>query len=410
MEYKNELYELIISLTKSEKRYFKVFSSLHGGQKNYLKFFDAIEKQKYPDEKRLKKILIDERITRNIYVAKRYLSDILLKSMRSYRVGKLSSSVVRALLADMEFLYGKGLNKACAKHLKKALELTQTNDDFNTMLELMKWEKRLLMEDAGDLKRKEKKINELLKKEKHVLRQIENAGMYSALVTELILLFQKEGMARTKATSNHVDKIIQHPLLRNVNKALSLTARTVFYNAHFLAAYIEHDFNKALKNKIKMMALVEFNEQAIMGFPLYYIANLNHLLILYHRMNRYDNHFYATLNKLKSFPTSKFVDRSNVQQMLFQVFIHAVPLELSVHRLRGTFMEAVKTMPEIEKQLEIYKVKMIQEALWAFYSCIFNIYFGANDFRTAQKWINKLLNELNEAPRRDLQAVIRVLN
>ena len=54
MKPSNELFNLIQSLSKSEKRFFKLSSSLQDGDKNYLKLFDYIEKQKKYDEAELK--------------------------------------------------------------------------------------------------------------------------------------------------------------------------------------------------------------------------------------------------------------------------------------------------------------------------------------------------------------------
>ena len=40
-----ETYELIKSLTKSEKRYFKLYCKFQQGNKSYLYLFDILEKQ-----------------------------------------------------------------------------------------------------------------------------------------------------------------------------------------------------------------------------------------------------------------------------------------------------------------------------------------------------------------------------
>ncbi len=50
MKPSTELFQLIKSLSKSEKRYFKLTSSLQSGEKNYMKLFDAIEAQYEYDE------------------------------------------------------------------------------------------------------------------------------------------------------------------------------------------------------------------------------------------------------------------------------------------------------------------------------------------------------------------------
>lgn len=49
-----ELFNLIKSLSKSEKRYFKLTSSLQSGEKNYMRLFDAIEAQDEYDEAAIK--------------------------------------------------------------------------------------------------------------------------------------------------------------------------------------------------------------------------------------------------------------------------------------------------------------------------------------------------------------------
>ena len=54
MRNSDSLYRLIHSLTKSEKRQFKIYTSLQAGNKMYIKLFDLIEKQMQYDEKELK--------------------------------------------------------------------------------------------------------------------------------------------------------------------------------------------------------------------------------------------------------------------------------------------------------------------------------------------------------------------
>jgi hypothetical protein len=54
MKPSNELFELIKSLTKSEKRFFKLQSSLQSGDKNYIRLFDTIDKMSEYDEEEVK--------------------------------------------------------------------------------------------------------------------------------------------------------------------------------------------------------------------------------------------------------------------------------------------------------------------------------------------------------------------
>ena len=49
MKPSSELFDLISTLTKSEKRFFKLQSSLQSGDKNYVRLFDLIEKMESYD-------------------------------------------------------------------------------------------------------------------------------------------------------------------------------------------------------------------------------------------------------------------------------------------------------------------------------------------------------------------------
>lgn len=65
MKPSTELFDLIKSLTKSEKRFFKLHSALQSSDKNYLRIFDAIDKQKAYDEEGLKKLFAKEQFIKH---------------------------------------------------------------------------------------------------------------------------------------------------------------------------------------------------------------------------------------------------------------------------------------------------------------------------------------------------------
>ena len=79
-----ELFDLVKSLSKSEKRFFKLSSSLQTGEKNYLQIFDAIEKQSSYDEAALKKQFAKETFVKHFPSEKNHLLPrIILESYSS---------------------------------------------------------------------------------------------------------------------------------------------------------------------------------------------------------------------------------------------------------------------------------------------------------------------------------------
>lgn len=66
MKPSTELHDLIKSLTKSEKRFFKLHSALQSGPKNYLKLFEAIDKQPVYDEEEVKALFKKETFIKHL--------------------------------------------------------------------------------------------------------------------------------------------------------------------------------------------------------------------------------------------------------------------------------------------------------------------------------------------------------
>src|ERR1043166_7381362 len=85
MKRKEELFHLIHSLDKHEKRFFKLFASIEEGDHTYLKIFDLVAKQKEYDEDAVRQQL---GTPKNIFaVQKHFLANLILN-----RVAILTSS------------------------------------------------------------------------------------------------------------------------------------------------------------------------------------------------------------------------------------------------------------------------------------------------------------------------------
>ncbi|MFB0925750.1 MAG: hypothetical protein QMB65_10815, partial [Vicingaceae bacterium] len=86
MKRSEHLHQLIKSLSKSEKRSFKLFANRHtiGEKNNYIQLFDAIDKQENYDEAILIKKLKDKKLTDNLSSVKVQLYNLILKNLRQY--------------------------------------------------------------------------------------------------------------------------------------------------------------------------------------------------------------------------------------------------------------------------------------------------------------------------------------
>ena len=122
MKQSEDLFNLIKSLKRTEKTYFKKFSQFHikGGQNNYVRIYDAIENQKTYDEKKLLDLFKGEPLTNQFWVAKNYLYNLILRSLELYHSSV--DSELQSMLHRLEILYNKSLFDQCEKMVTKGIQ------------------------------------------------------------------------------------------------------------------------------------------------------------------------------------------------------------------------------------------------------------------------------------------------
>ena len=130
-----ELFNLIQSLSKSEKRFFKLSSSLQEGEKNYLKLFETIEKQQQYNEAEIKKKYENEKFIQHLPSEKNHLYKLILKSLRGYHSDNSINSILKQELKNIEILYNKALYKT---------KLLTLNDQLLKLIKIILTTKELL--------------------------------------------------------------------------------------------------------------------------------------------------------------------------------------------------------------------------------------------------------------------------
>jgi hypothetical protein len=151
MSPQSDLFDLIKSLSPSEKRYFKVYAAATGGKETagYMKLFNFLEKMPVYDEAAIKKKFKHERFIRQLSVLKNYLHDIILRNLlhssREYR----PVADLQIQLCAVQLLYEKGLHKNCLKLIKKLKDTAWQLEEFGTLDKLYDWEGRILLNEAN---------------------------------------------------------------------------------------------------------------------------------------------------------------------------------------------------------------------------------------------------------------------
>jgi len=137
----DSLHELVHSLDRNEKRYYRMYCSRHaiGGENEYAVLFDLILGQTEYDEESLRQQMLQMGSRQGLVKGKHYLKRTILKAMASYHAENSSDNRLYELLQQAIFLYRKGMNAESLRLLRKAETLAQELEKHPVRLEVCRW-------------------------------------------------------------------------------------------------------------------------------------------------------------------------------------------------------------------------------------------------------------------------------
>ena len=406
MKPSTELFNLIKSLSKSEKRYFKLSSSLQSGEKNYMKLFDAIEAQEYYDENAIKNKFKKETFIQHLPSEKNHLYNLILKSLRGFYSDKSAAAMLQEQLRNIELLFNKALYKECSKLIRKAKKMAYDYEKYYFLLDLIDWEK-ILVEEEYLRGKFDKDLNKLVAEESECLEKLRNLAEYQMLYSQINYAFRRGGYARSDEEQKIVDRISNYHLIIGKNTALSTKEATACYFIKGLCATTERNLGESYKNFMRVVKIMEDNPMIMREVPKRYVKALNNVMFAYMDYKNWDKCF-SMIEKMKKLENEPGFESIDIQLKLF-TFPHNG--ELLAYLNTGDFEKAKeKVIPSILKGLEKYNGKINNEEEMLFYYNISKVYVGCGDFKSALRYINLVLNYSESGLREDVYTFARLLN
>jgi len=402
MKVTDDLFQLIKSLDQSEKRYFKIFATMHiksSDENKYIMLFDAIDKQSEYDEAEIRKKFKNEKFLNQLHVAKNYLYNNILKSLRLFHSERSKLNELMDILRDVQILYEKSLYKQCRKLLDKAKKIAYTYEKHSHILAVLDWEKTLARTSAY-ANTEEKDLLGFYDEINETMEKLRNINEYWKLTMNSFLLRKKQGEIRDKAELKKFNEIIKHPLLQSENKATSFQSRTFYFNIKGLYYFTNKDYKNLLNHCKKLVDLLEANPLLMKEDN--YIASLYNLLLVQIELRQYDDAL-NTIKKLRDF-------KSNSTAMQTRIFVTSYDTEINLYLRTGEFEKGIPLIKEIEEGLKKFGEKLNKESEALFSFNIAYLYFGLGEYNNSLNWINKIINDKELTVREDIQCFARILN
>ena len=384
----DKLHRLIHSLSKSEKRYFKLQATFHTGSKKYMHLFAAVARQNEYDETAVKNECASKGITNNFAVAKADLYKLILKNLRQFHSGKSVNSKLREYMNNVEVLYTRGLFGLCSKELQQARKLAETYGRFNVLSEIYEWEMRLIPYKVSKVNQEEF-ISKNWKSKKELLRKELNLTDYVHLSHLGFLHYKELNLTQKKEDLKKFDNIAQHPLFQDEEKAMSFGALLSFYNMRGIYNQVHGNKTKAYQNLIKTADLFESNQPVVKREFEQYLTSLHNAAVACIDSYRSEEAI-SYIQKIAHFNLSNRKISRSVELHKFKMTTY---LELHLYNKLGEFQNSVvlaeAIMSKLQQNLqfldEFWRMKLTYELAYS--------YFGVARYAESLEWINKVLHQ-----------------
>jgi hypothetical protein len=405
MKPSTELHDLIRSLTKSEKRFFKLHSSLQSGDKNYLRIFDAIDKQKVYDEDALKKQFAKETFIKHLPSEKNHLYKLILKALRAYHAEASVSGILKQEIKNIEILYQKALYVECNKLLHRAKRIARDNERFYYWFELLNWEK-MLLEEAYESGEFTKDLDALIEEERDVIEKLRNLASYHILYSKINHVFRSGGYVRTDEEHAMVEEISEHPLIKGKNTALSRRAATICYYTQGFCQWAKRDWKTSLEKFQRVRQILDENPLIKADLPKRYIRTLHYIINAQIELQDLKS-ARENIKVMRSLPGTPGFIGQNIES---QVFVASYLSELRLLDRSGEHTKAVGLVDTVIDGMEQMGNRLHKEHELEFFYALACAHFGTGEMNKALFWLNKVLNDNEPTLRQDIFTYARLFN
>lgn len=381
-----KLVELIQSMSKSEKRYFKMNAGMQKGEKNYVELLDAIESQEKYNEAALRKKFAKKAFINNFAVAKSDLYKLLLKSLRQFHSQNSTMSELSDTLKDVEILYQKGLYEQCQTQIKRGITIADKTDKFLFKSLFISWERTLYQSHYYNLD--EAAINESWKDVDDLLEKAANYNDYWKVSSLCFLYYKKYSLSGDKKASALLEKMAKHELLQNETLAQSFLARQLFYNTQIFFSQVRGNLEDSLLYAERIVRLFDDN-------PAILKDNLKSYIVVFHNYVSIliDNGNFQKakqeLDRMQEIP--QIYPKQKQKTIYMLLFRYETYLELSIANKTCQFERVLNKIDNIQENLDLFHEDLGLFSIMKIYYQLSYMYFLMEDYNNSQFCCYKIL-------------------
>jgi hypothetical protein len=374
---------LVNSLSKGEKRSFKLLSALQDGQKDYLVLFALIEKGCKAEE--IRNIFIKKRPKASYEATSKYLFKVITDCLLQLRSEQGKNTMLIISLLKANIMFEKSMYEEGFKQLQKVQVVAEEYEQYIIQL----WAAKLELYYSCNLNFYQITEAQLIKKQ----MKIEDIIKYAKTIHQHTSLFELlrhrllyKGGARTQHQKDELNDLI----LADINHTTGTFTETfeskkthLLFQSHYFITI--SDYKTALTIFYELNELMENNRYLWIDSPFDYLSIIEGILDSLHTIKRYNEMDYF-INKLEQLQKNSVYFECMVQRI---IYIYKITAFLN----NGNFDDAICLKNLFEGKLfkKIHLLDLTKQAEVFLYTAL--IYFGKGDAAKAHFYLNRILIE-----------------
>jgi len=401
----HQLFTLIKSLSKAEKRNFSIYAKRNSTDKEmkFFALFQVLDGQYTYDEKKLLKKLTQITKTQ-LSNLKAHLYDQILVSLRLLS-RKDDDIKLHETIGFAKILFKKGLYHQSLAQLAKAKESAQNLQQEIVLLEIVEFEKHI--ESNHITRSHESRSEELTKLATNTRSAIVTESEWSDFSIQLYGLYLKIGHVRNERDYEQVKFFFNSGLPKYNDLNISFYGKLYRFQCYVWYNFIIQKFDKCYYYSLKWIKLFDENPTFKIKEASLYIKGLHNVissLFYCYSGTRFTN-YQNILNNFVNENHSEFSLRTKSQAFLF-----TETARLNGVFLRAEFEQGMSYLDELELQIEEYSNYIDDHRKIIFYYKMACVNFGAANFKGCIKYLNIIINTASTNLKEDLQCFARILS
>lgn len=248
MKFSDDLYQLIQSLSQSEKRYVKLVSKAFTskGTEKQVALFDAFEKQKEYDEQKIRDQFEGVISAKNFHVAKNRLYNLVLKALYLFHANTSEEERTKQMLFQAKILTKKGLHKQSDALTDKVLKSARATEGYLTLLGGLTHHANSIAAQR-DIVKRQQFVERNLEEEYRTIEAYKESITYFYLQEKILKLTHKQKTARSEEDLEELHKLKEHPLLQDGYEIISERSRMFYHMLNGFLARYEGNYERAVQ-------------------------------------------------------------------------------------------------------------------------------------------------------------------